>query len=249
MLFGTKQKVDFHGKIIDVHSHILPGMDDGARNPKQSKAMLDQAWAEGIKTIIATPHRMPERQNASPEKIKEISNKLQHYSDKKGYGIKILTGNEIYFCEETINDLEQGQVCTMADSDCVLVEFAPVDDAVYIRNGLLAIQNMGYRPILAHVERYSALCKSPFDKVAELRNMGVLIQVNSMSVTGNFGRATASVVEKLLKKKLVDFISTDAHSDGKRSPAMKECVERLNKICSPDYIEKLLYGNAEEYIL
>ena len=79
--------------------------------------------------------------------------------------------------------------------------------------------------------------------------MGVLIQVNAGSVTGFFGKGSKDIAEKLLKKELVDFIGTDAHSDGGRAPKIEECAQILQKKCSPEYVEDLLYRNAEKYIL
>ena len=219
-LFGNKRQPEYINRIVDVHSHIIPGVDDGSRSMEQSKAMLDIAWEQGIHTIIATPHHMPDAKNASPQVIEQKVAELQEYADEKHYDMTILTGNEIYYYGEVIDKLEEEKVCTMAESAYVLVEFSPMDDARYIRNSLSELQNMGYDPIVAHVERYMSLLKAPFDKIKELRDMGILIQVNAASVTGGFGKPTKTVVEKLLKKKY------DA-----------------------DYVEDLLYRNAEKYLL
>ena len=132
--------------------------------------------------------------------------------------------------------LEDGKVCTLNESSYILVEFSPMDDARYIRNSLSELQNMGYDPIVAHVERYMSLHKGSFEKIQELREMGILIQVNAASVTGGFGKPTKALVEKLLKKQLVDFIGTDAHSDKSRAPKMLECAQILQKNCDADYV-------------
>ncbi len=248
-LFGNKRRPEYEKRIVDVHCHILPGIDDGAKNLEQSKAMLDIAWEQGIRKIIATPHHMPEAKNASPEVIAERVRLLQQYVDEQQYDIEIFTGNEIYYWDEAAERLDEGRICQMADSCCVLVEFSPMDDARYIRNSLSELQNMGYDPIIAHVERYMSLCKAPFDKIQELRDMGIFIQVNAASVTGGFGKPTQVMVDKMLKKKLIDFIGTDAHSDRSRAPKMLECAQYLQKKCDADYVEELLYKNAEKYLL
>ncbi len=248
-LFGGKGQPEYINRIVDIHCHILSGVDDGSKSMEQSKAMLDIAWKQGIHTIIATPHHMPETKNASPETIAGKVARLQEYVNEQHYDMKILTGNEIYYYGEVTDKLDAGEVCTLAESDYVLVEFSPMDDARYIRNSLSQLQNMGYNPIVAHVERYMSLCKAPFDKIQELRDMGILIQVNAASVTGGFGRLTKVLVEKLLKKRLVDFIGTDAHSDGGRAPKILECAQILQKKYNADYVEELLYRNAEKYFL
>lgn len=248
-LFGNKAKIELNSGFIDVHCHVIPGVDDGAKSYEQAYAMLDIAYRHGIRDIIATPHFMPEGKNAAPEVIGARVDRLQAYADENHYDMNIYKGNEIYFHEEAIELLEQGKICTLADSNCVLVEFSPMDDARYIRNSLAELQNMGYQPIIAHVERYMSLISPPFDRIEELKDMGILIQVNAGSITGFFGKQSKTVAEKLLKKEVVDFIGTDAHSDGGRAPRMKECVEILMKKCKPAYVEKLLYRNAINYIL
>lgn len=248
-LFGTKQKAEYRNRIIDIHCHILPGVDDGSKNMDMSMEMLDIAYEQGISTMIATPHHMPEAKNVSPEGIRKKVKQLQKYADAQGYDMTILPGNEIYYYSEASDVLDAGNACTLAGTSYVLVEFSPMDDSRYIRNSLAELQNMGYDPIVAHVERYMSLCKAPFDKIEQLREMGILIQVNAQSVAGGFGRPTQKLVEKLLKKELVDFIGTDAHSSGERAPKIQECAKILEKKCDADYVEKLLYRNAEKYIL
>ena len=246
--FGKSKKSVCAEGVIDIHCHILPGVDDGAKNMEQSMDMLDIAYEEGIRVMIATPHHMPDDDNASPETISEKVAQLQEYVDEQGYDMVILPGNEVYFYSEAADLLEEGKVNTMAGTDCVLVEFSPMDESRYIRNSLAEIQNMGYEPIVAHVERYESLCKD-VDRIAELRDMGILIQVNVASIMGDFGKTAKAVAEKLLKKQLVDFIGTDAHSSGRRAPRVKECSEYLYKKYPAAYVDKILYGNAEKYII
>lgn len=246
-LFGKKGKSVYAGSITDIHCHILPGVDDGAKNIEQSQEMLDIAYSEGINTIIATPHHMPEGRNASPERIRTKVAELQAYADERDYDMTILPGNELYYYSDASDMLEEGKICTLAGTDCVLVEFSPMDESRYIRNSLAELQNMGYEPIIAHVERYMSLCKD-INKIKELRDMGIHIQVNAASIMGGFGKPTKALTEKLLKNQLVDFIGTDAHSSGSRAPKMIECAEYLSKKYPAAYVEKLLHGNAEKYI-
>lgn len=247
--FKKAKKTVYAEGVTDIHCHILPGVDDGAKNMDQSKEMLDIAYEEGIRIMIATPHHMPEDEdNASPEVIQEKVAQLQAYVDEQGYDMTILPGNEVYFYSEAPELLEEGKINTMAGTDCVLVEFSPMDEGRYIRNSLAELQNMGYEPIIAHVERYDSLCKD-LDRITELRDMGILIQVNVASIMGDFGKPMKAVAEKLLKKQMVDFIGTDAHSSGRRAPRVKECAEYLYKKYPAAYVDKILYANAEKYIL
>lgn len=247
--FKKDKKTVYAEGVTDIHCHILPGVDDGAKNLDQSKEMLDIAYEEGIRIMIATPHHMPEDEdNASPEVIQEKVAQLQAYVDEQGYDMTILPGNEVYFYSEAPELLEEGKINTMAGTDYVLVEFSPMDEGRYIRNSLAELQNMGYEPIIAHVERYDSLCKD-LDRITELRDMGILIQVNVASIMGDFGKPMKAVAEKLLKKQMVDFIGTDAHSSGRRAPRVKECAEYLYKKYPAAYVDKILYANAEKYII
>lgn len=248
-LFSKKEKAEYYGKIVDIHCHVLPGVDDGSKSMEMSQKMLDIAYDEGIGTVIATPHHMPEGRNVSPQGIRERVEKLQQYADAKSYDLTILPGNEIYYYSDAPDMLEEGKICSLAGTSYVLVEFSPMDESRYIRNSLAELQNMGFDPIIAHVERYMSLCKPPFEKIEQLREMGILIQVNAASVMGDFGKPTKALVEKLLKKQMVDFIGTDAHSSGNRAPKIMECAEYLSKKYDARYVEKLLYRNAEKYIL
>ncbi len=235
-------------RITDVHAHILSGIDDGARNFEQSKRMLDIAYTEGISKIITTPHFMPERSNASKEMIKEKLDRLQRYSDEQGYGICLFSGQEIYYHEEVPELLEEGKIYTLADSGYVLVEFSPMDDFRYIRNAMASIQSVGFKPIIAHVERYECICEKTFKRIIELRDMGVLIQVNMSSVEGKMGRKTQKFILSMMKNQYVDLLGTDAHSDGSRAPYACNCKKILSRRFPEEYINKMFYANAEMII-
>lgn len=235
--------------VADIHTHILPAIDDGAKDWEQSYEMLDIAYGQGIKTIIATPHYMPGSRKGKAQRIIAGVEVLQAYSDKQGYDISIFPGNEIYYHDEVPELLEEGEILTLAGSEYVLVEFSPMDDARYIRNALANIQSAGYTPVIAHVERYESLCKKPFDRIDELRQMGILIQVNASTIEGRMGRKIQGNVMKLLKLGLVDFIGTDAHSSGTRSPMVQKAVAILNKKLPKEYVDKILFANVQHTIL
>ena len=153
-LFSKKEKAEYYGRIVDIHCHVLPGVDDGSKNMEMSQEMLDIAYEEGIGTMIATPHHMPEGRNVSSQGIRERVAKLQQYADAKKYDLTIYPGNEIYYYSDAPDMLEEGKICSLAGTSYVLVEFSPMDESRYIRNSLAELQNMGYDPIIAHVERY-----------------------------------------------------------------------------------------------
>lgn len=233
---------------IDIHSHILPGMDDGSRSAVQSLSMLRIACEQGIDLMIATPHNMPGKGCPAVESVRESAARLAEQAAQEGLPVEIICGTEYYYREEVLELLEAGQGITLGDSDCVLVEFEPMVDRIYFRNALRDILGTGYRPVVAHVERYGKVLED-ISLLHDLKKMGILLQVNSLSVTGENGRPTRRTVRKLLKDALVDFVATDAHSDGRRAPYLAKCAEVLYKKCGREYADALLSGNAERLIL
>lgn len=247
--FSRDKNSGILGDLVDIHCHILPGVDDGSHSKSQSQRMLDLAWENGIHAIIATPHYMPEGRHPSPETLHRLTEELREYIYMRQYDMELYEGNEIYYHQEASELLEEGKILPLAGSHYVLVEFSPADDARYMRNALAELQNAGYDPILAHVERYMCLCKKPYDRIDELRRMGVLIQVNAGSVEGKMGPVAKKTVHSLLKRQWVDFVATDAHSDHGRSHAIGDCVRILRKKYPSEYVESILGGNARRILL
>lgn len=229
---------------IDMHSHILPGLDDGSRGMEQSVNMLRIAVREEIATIIATPHNMPGKGCPSRDVVEQRCEELQNYAESAHLPINIQIGTEYFYREEVLELFEQGGAITLADTDRILIEFDPGAERRYIRNAIREVLSVGYVPVIAHVERYMHLMEKHFETIAEMRKMGALIQVNSGSVTGDNGFKTKQAAHALLKKQLVDFIGSDAHSDGRRSPKMKDCVEYLRRKADAEYAEYLLGAKA-----
>lgn len=233
---------------IDMHSHILPGLDDGSKCMEQSLEMLRIAQEEGITEIIATPHNMPGKGRPTREVLEERLGQLQEAAEEEGISIRIHLGTEYYYREEVSEIFDREEAVTMADSEYVLLEFNPLEERAYIFNAVRDTYSSGYTPIIAHVERYEQLMKKT-EHVKTLKDMGALIQVNAASVIGENGRQSKRDVKKLLKAELVDFVSTDAHSDGHRAPKMSKCAAYLSKKYGPEYADRLLYKNAKKYLL
>ncbi len=235
--------------IADVHSHILPGIDDGSESMDETLRMLKTASDEGITHMIATPHYKVGRGSADSETVKQLVNKVQDKLKEAGLNIKIYPGNEVFYNSELAERFRTGRISTLNDTRYVLVEFSPMDTYRYIRNGLDDIIGMGYKPIIAHVERYESMVKEP-KNVEALSSLGVGIQVNASSITGEVGRTVKKFVHGLLEDGLVDYIGTDAHSaTDKRKPLINKCASVLYKKYDSDYVTDILYRNAEKNIL
>lgn len=238
--------------LTDIHSHVLSGVDDGALDNGISMEMLRIAWKDGINRIILTPHNKPMRHNVSLKTMKLMSEQLQKDAQAEGMEFSFYLGNEVYYRSDVIEDIEEGKACIMTGTSYVLTEFGPMDDFDYIRNGIYKILSAGYRPIIAHVERYNCMLSKP-ERVEELHEMGCYIQVNAGSVMGQYGFAAKRMCKKLLKQELVHFIASDAHDTEKRAPLLSECAGYVEKKFGESYMQKIFYKNvdkllADEYI-
>lgn len=232
---------------LDMHCHILPGVDDGSRSMDMSMAMLDFAYEEGIRAIILTPHYHGGYVETERTVIDETFEELNKHSRKLHPDLKLFIGNEIYYYPSVPEWIEEGRVHTLADSDYVLLEFST---PVKKRELLEAVQNLcshGYYPVLAHVERYDCLVRDPF-YVGELIDNGAYIQVNSRTVTGEGGMKIRHFVKRLLKEEWIHFIGTDAHSMGGRKPEIADCADYIIRKCSEEYAAGILYANAVNII-
>lgn len=232
---------------IDLHSHVLPALDDGAKDLNKTREMLQIAYEEGIREIIATPHFFASRKSASVEEIKETIACVENSMKNWGFSIKIYPGNEIYYRSEVAEFLEEGKICTLAGSKYVLVEFDPMTEYSYLRDGILKLDSYGYIPILAHTERYECLFQKK-ERLARVKDHGGWIQVNVSSFQGGMFDEMAKRARYIMKNDLLDFIGTDAHSTGKRSPRIKETASYLYKKIGKKKAEEILFKNPGEVI-
>lgn len=229
---------------IDIHTHILTGADDGARDPEESMKMLRMEAEQGCTAVILTPHFYPGKTRLSLSALNEMVKKLSDQAGKELPGLHLYPGGELFYRRGIEDELQAGRLPTLAGSDCVLIEFQPDERYSYIRDGLSGLLTAGFRPVVAHVERYEALWRDR-DRFRELRSMGCFLQMNADSLMhGSF--LTRHRNYGLLKEKLIHMIATDAHrAEGARSPAMEACIKMLERKAGPVYTEQLVRTNAE----
>lgn len=235
-------------RIIDVHCHIIPGVDDGSDSMEETLAMLRIAADEGITDMICTPHFKSGHHNTTREHIGRYIEQIAGMEKENGISINLFPGEEVYYFSEISEALEQGKVVTMPDGDHILVEFSPIESYRYIRNAIDDIISNGLTPIIAHIERYEGV-SSNLKNAFDLKNMGAEIQINASGVTGKVGNGMKKVIHSLLKEQLVDYIGTDAHSDRERSPQILECARTICRKYGNDYAEAVLSGNAAQRLI
>jgi protein-tyrosine phosphatase len=234
-------------KYIDIHSHIMPGVDDGSQTLAQSMDMLRTAAAQGIESIILTPHNKAHKHSVSVASLKEKAVRLQTEADRQNIPISLYPGTEIFYRDGVAQLLEDGKVATLADSHYVLVEFNPLEQYSYIRSAIYELTSCGFTPILAHVERYQCFQTKPDDLVLVIEQGG-FIQVNASTFSGSMGFKGKQFVKKLLKRHLIHFIASDAHDNERRAPLLTDCVRYLEKKTDGTYLHQLLHGNAARVI-
>lgn len=234
-------------KYMDIHTHIVPGVDDGSENMEETKRMVKKAYQEGIRAIIATPHYGKWNAGYDKEKAVRACQKVRDWVRATYKDLNVYMGNEIYYSPGIIEDLRSGKARTMGGTDYVLVEFSAEEEYEKVYLGLRAFITAGYRPILAHVERYQCLQKE-LKRVKELVGLGVYIQVNARSFMGKrFDKRTAWSI-MLLENDLIHFIASDCHNSGSREPIMKTAVEKLLTFTDERTVERIVKTNITKFI-
>lgn len=232
---------------IDIHCHIIPHVDDGAKTTAQALHIVDIAYENGIRAMIATPHYEVGRYEKSSEDIRQYYDKLNAEVHKKYPDFSIYLGREIFFSDGVPELLEKGELQSLADSRYALIEFSPNDSFKYIKENLYRVTIAGYTPIVAHAERYEELMED-VDNIEEIVEAGAYIQINAGTIAGNSGRRMRKQILNLIKEGLVHFIGTDSHSDGHRSPVLDECIKYLKKKTDEETIRRIMIDNPEKIL-
>lgn len=233
--------------LIDFHSHILHGVDDGPSTIEEASAMLQRAYRQGVTAMVATPHYEAGRYELPVELLQERFEELKQAAESLFPGMELCLGSEIYFNQTVPDLLRTERLLTISGSSYVLVEFSPEDDFTYLRRSMNDLILAGMVPVLAHAERYRCLTDS-IRYTEELVNMGVCIQVNAGSVIGENGRRSMKYVKALIKKQLIHFIGSDCHGLKHRPPDIEKCFRYIWRKYGADYASLLCRDNAERVL-
>ncbi|MBE5965882.1 MAG: hypothetical protein E7255_02770 [Lachnospiraceae bacterium] len=227
---------------VDIHSHILPGVDDGAGDIEEAICMLAIAYEQGIRIMIATPHYSAGRDNIAADELKKITKEVGLAVHNAGLDIQLVLGNELLYSMDLVDALDKGEALTMDGTRYILVEFLPSTSFQEIKSGLNHCIYSGYIPILAHAERYRSLRAQP-ERVEELIRLGVYIQLNLSSLVGGIAKQSVHFAHKLIKRGWVHFLGTDAHGVERRPPVIENALGYLYRRYGEDIIQQLLWDN------
>ncbi|MEK3888442.1 tyrosine-protein phosphatase [Bacillus sp. FSL K6-3431] len=230
--------------MIDIHCHILPGIDDGARDLGDSLAMAKQAVKEGIHTIIATPHHKNGSYNNYKAEIIQRTEELNDALQSENINLSILPGQETRIYGDILEDYEAGEILTLGNASNYLFIELPSNHVPRYTNRLcFDLQMKGLTPVIVHPERNVELIEHP-DKLYKLVQDGVATQITAGSFTGYFGKKIQKFTFDLIESNLTHFLASDAHNITKRSFKMEVAHELLEKKYGTDSLYYFM-DNAE----
>ena len=230
--------------MIDIHSHILPRVDDGSEDIEMSLEMARMYVESGINTVIATPHYIEDSIVTSIYNNRTTLEELKKELDNAGLKLEILLGNEVFISMNLIKDIEEERVSTLNETRYILIELPMFDIPLYVENVIYELLLKGYIPIIAHPERNTKIIEDP-NILYEYIIKGALAQLNLPSLEGKYGSKTKKTAEIFLKNHMIHFIGTDAHTNRGRSPKSENSLKILGEIISPEDFERLTFRNAE----
>lgn len=225
--------------IIDIHCHILPGVDDGARNMEEAEKLLRMQKRMGVHRIVLTPHYAPGMFTPSVSQIHTSFHELKPVAQKMG--VQLFLGREYHVSLGFESDVLNCQLPTIADTSYVLIEFSRKNSYYTIRNVAERMLQQRYLPVIAHIERYP--CLRMMKHVEELCCMGVFLQLNAGTVITRREKEDREYCWKLMKQELIHFIASDAHRINTRKPNLGKCYELVKKKMGKDYAEKIFHTN------
>lgn len=230
--------------MIDLHCHILPGVDDGSKEFEQSIKIAKEAEAAGFSKIYCTPHYMISNYTSSKEENKKILEELQQKINDNNINIQLKLANEIYINENVVDLINKNIVSKFENTDYILLELPMQRELKYLNEILDDIQDYNINIVLAHPERYKYIQDDP-NRVIEFIERGIVLQSNYASLIGKYGTSAQKTLEKMLKAKMINILATDVHRDKSIYTYMDEILEKLNTLVDDEYYNILTKINPQ----
>jgi protein-tyrosine phosphatase len=226
---------------VDLHSHLLPGVDDGARDEAAALAMMRVAAADGTRVIAATPHAG----EVAPETILEAVQRLNELAQATGVPLHVVHGSEYRLSRALIAECQRGRLVTLNSGPYVLVELPSWNEwPEGIQSTIAGLQDGGLRPVLAHPERHTPVQRRP-ELVLEPVQAGVLVQLNAASLLGRHGRAAQRAAVLLLRARAAHLIASDAHDLLDRPPRVADALTRAAALTGEEYARWMRWAAAQ----
>lgn len=217
--------------MIDLHNHLLPGIDDGAKEKNTTIKMLQIASEDGIKKIIATPHFYKGYYENNYEDVSKLVDEVNRLAKEENIDVTIFPGQEVFLDKDTVELYKMGIIKGLADSKYMLIELPMNNIPKNALDTIYELKIQGVIPVIAHPERYNYIIEKP-SKINDFIAEGCLFQINSGSITGVFGSKIRKTSELLIRHGICNFIASDAHSIGSRSPRIEGAIEIVKELDS-----------------
>ena len=227
--------------MIDIHSHILPCVDDGSKSASQSLSMVKTAISQGVTDLFLTPHYRGVFTFCKEKLAKEFED-FKNLVKQQNLPINLYLGQEIYFDEQAKDCLKNGELLTMNGTKYIMLEFS-YNQSTDIAEAVYQTKYMGYKPIVAHIERYSYLT---IDEICEIKSLGGIIQVNADSLLGKVYGISKRNILNLIQNDLVDVVAGDMHFS--REYLMQTAYKFTNKKFGQQVADKLFIQNAKSIV-
>ena len=233
--------------MIDFHSHIVFGVDDGSDSIETSTKILKEAEKAGFDSIILTPHYMVDYYEVEKDQINEKIERLRQACREEDIDLTLYQANEIYITNHMIELLNENKASSINDSRYVLFELPMSHESSNLLEVVYSLLENGKIPVIAHPERYSFVQKDP-NILLELIENGVLLQTNYGSITGQYGKDVQKTAMLLIKNNFIHFLGSDVHRPHQVYGRVDEAIKQLEKILSDKKIEELTHLNAEKVL-
>ena len=234
--------------MIDIHCHLMPSVDDGAKDLEETLAMFENAYTSGVTDIILTPHYIKgTKYEINNEQKEKITNILREALRRTDMDINIYYGNEVYIDNDLVDMIKEKKVATLANSRYVLVELPVNSMDNNAGNVFFNLRSNGYIPIIAHPERYVYFQKHP-EKVMDYIKLGCLLQGDYMSLLGKYGKKAKKTLKILLKNGVIKFLSSDIHHSYNDYHIPEAEKRTLRIVKDENIVNKLFVENPESVI-
>lgn len=226
----------------DIHCHLLPDLDDGASGWEESLRMAEMAVADGIATIVATPHQLGNFSKNTGAAIRTQTARFQEALDNRGLALRVLPGADVRIEPELAGKLREGEVLSLADRRRHVLLELPHDVYAPLDRLLGELQAIGIVGILSHPERNQGILNRP-DVLPRLIERGCLLQVTAASLTGLFGTRIRRFTESIIQQGMAHFVATDAHGVASRPPLLQDAFQRVAELAGSDAAAMLCCHN------
>lgn len=228
---------------VDIHTHLLPDTDDGAKDIQEARRMVRLAYEDGTRAMILTPHYRGVHRENTPAFLQQRFYEFQQTIHHEFPDMKLYLGNEIQYQVDVFQLLESGRVLPLCNSRYVLLEFRGNALRSRVIMGVAEAVQYGFIPIIAHAELCGVFRSDP-SLVLEVLHMGALIQMNADSIFGKNGFGVKRFCHRLLKNHQVHFVASDAHDPEKRPPLLGKCFSWVQKRYGMKYADRVFCENA-----